>query len=92
MAELFGARHLAMPKVEDPKFAAKCEAEAYVNRNTLFIYGVGTLDSGLMARSLKDTDCEVPDWTVGDLAFNPARSKRQRCDAPRNSSLANGKG
>jgi hypothetical protein len=68
MAELFGAKHLALPKVEDAGFLTRYMG--LVDRAALFICGVGTLDTGLMAKYFKDQKWPMPDQAVGDLAFN----------------------
>jgi hypothetical protein len=68
MAELFGANHLALPTVADPGFPK--HYQGLVDRAALFICGVGTSDSGLMAKYFKDRNWTMPEQAVGDLAFN----------------------
>jgi DNA-binding transcriptional regulator LsrR (DeoR family) len=68
MAELFGAQHLALPKVLDDRFRKRYIG--LVDRAALFICGVGSLEFGLMGRYFKDEEWPMPERAVGDLAFN----------------------
>jgi hypothetical protein len=68
MSELFGAEHLALPMVEAPGFPR--HYEDLVDHASLFICGVGSLDSGLMSKFFADRGWPIPGRAVGDLAFN----------------------
>lgn len=67
MAEVFGARHTAMP-VEDE--AALQRHGQLVETAALFICGAGTRESGLMADKFEKKGFQIPDAAVGDIAFN----------------------
>jgi hypothetical protein len=68
MAELFHANHLALPQVSDAQFRERYRK--HVDRAWLFICGVGSVQTGLMAKYFADHHWEIPEQAVGDLAFN----------------------
>jgi hypothetical protein len=70
MAELFGARHLALPRVEEE--AMRAEHASVVGNAALFICGAGAAapSDGLMAQLFTQHQWKLVSKSVGDLAFN----------------------
>lgn len=84
MAELFGAKHLALPKVEN-----EWVLEEHANRvaqTSLFVCGVGTCrgerNPSLLMRYFKERNWEMPPSAAGDLAFNLLDRQGRNVDFP----------
>jgi hypothetical protein len=68
MAELFGARHWALPRVINTDLR-KMHQEL-VDKSALLICSAGTLEKGLLSKYFVEHDWQIPKEAIGDLAFN----------------------